>query len=261
MNRADRRRTEKEHIRQIEAGIDPAEGSADLVAALTREIARRVELAKRISSVDPIFSFIFASMDRSIRKATEIKLACSKGCDHCCYTWVAANTGETIFFAKRFPSQPRETLLRRVAEEMDRVANLSFDEREKISLPCPALVDSRCSNYLARPNVCRTAASADEATCKRAYRDLTGENIPMPMAITIGVRSMYVVPLVAALQHAGISDRAYEFTNSLARILPNIRAVEKAWLGGEEVLKDVPIDPRPRDLELAVQQIRALAFG
>ena len=186
LNRAERRRAEKDCLSQISVGIDANTASFEIIVALTRSFRKKITVSQKVRSVDPLFNFVFSAMDKSLVRSQDVGVACTIGCDHCCYTWVAAIPGESIFFAKHYPESLRKVLIERTREEMKHVKGLSFDERGALSRPCPAFNASRCSNYSGRPNVCRTAASVDEKSCRRAYRQFSGENIPMPRAMTVG---------------------------------------------------------------------------
>ncbi|TIX54704.1 MAG: hypothetical protein E5V33_24835, partial [Mesorhizobium sp.] len=231
MNRADRRRADKEHARKIDAGIDLDDLSPEMMGSLIRRTYSAVEQARRFGSVAPILGFMNPLIDKSTQKAARYhSIACSKGCWYCCTVWVAASIPEVIHFANTVPAGQKAGFSTRLDESLSQFGHLSFDQRGDTVTPCPALVDKLCSNYQNRPNTCRTAMSADADICRRSYVELSGEDIPTPMSIN-GIRGIFVVALECALVHAGLVPGAYEFQAALKRTLAD-PTIERRWLNG-----------------------------
>jgi hypothetical protein len=260
MNRADRRRAEKEHGRKIEEGVDLDDLSEELMGSLVRRTYSAVEHARRAGNVAPILDFLYPAIDKSARKVgRHHSIACSKGCWYCCTTWVAAVTPEVIHFAKTMPTSQKAGFATKLNESLDQFGGLTFDQRGDLVTPCPALVEKVCSNYLNRPNTCRTAVSVDADVCRRAYVELSGEDIPTPMSAN-GIRGIFVVALECALIHAGLVPTAYEFQSALKRTLDD-STVEQRWLGGEDVFGGLPEDPKAPGEDAARRSFMAAAFS
>lgn len=157
------------------------------------------------------------------------------------------------------PASQKAGFATKLNESLDQFGGLTFDQRGDLVTPCPALVDKVCSNYLNRPNTCRTAVSVDADVCRRAYVELSGEDIPTPMSAT-GIRGIFGVALECALIHAGLACEAYELQSALKRTLDD-PTVEQRWLAGEDVFAGLPEDPEPPGDHAARQSFMAAAFS
>jgi Fe-S-cluster containining protein len=108
-------------------------------------------------------------------------LACSEGCDHCCFNQVELTPPEALsighFVERHFCQEERAELLRRVRIALAGKAGKSQREIAKIrrELPCPLLQAARCSVYPVRPLVCRAMHSLDAGQCQSSLQagDLT----------------------------------------------------------------------------------------
>lgn len=258
MNRAERRRAEREANRDIDSGLDPAAMSEVHMVALIHRIHRHVQLAKRRGTVEPITSALYSLMDGTDKKCSDAPRACSKGCWYCSTIWTAASSAEIFGFLNAFTGSHRAALSAKVEAAMPDIAGKTFDDRDAITI-CPALNDNLCSGYDVRPIVCRTAASVDADVCKRSYLDLSGENIPTPMMGML-VRGTYAAALECALKQEGLASTSYEFQASLSRALSD-SSLEKRWLGGEDVFAGIPEDPRAPGDVAAINRLSAMAFG
>lgn len=258
MNRAERRRAEREVNRDIDSGLDPTSMSEAHMVALIHRVHRTVQSAKRRGSVDPIISTLYALMDRTDKNYADVPRACTKGCWYCCTIWTAASPAEIFGFLSAFTGIRRNELAAKVETAIPEIAGKTFSERDGITI-CPALQDNLCSGYHLRPIVCRTAASADSEVCKRSYVQLSGEDIPTPMVV-LAVRGTYALALECALKHEGLVSTAYEFQASLSRALSD-SGLEKRWLGGEDVFAGIPEDPRSPGDTAAIDRFSAMAFG
>lgn len=259
MNRAERRRRQKQYETAIDRGIDIDEMDQGLMIALIQRTIEHVERSRRSGRVDDLMSFIYRAMDKSSSRLADVPTACSKGCWYCCSIWVAAKAPEVFYFAKTMPGEQKNGYTQRLAATMNTVRGLSFDDRGDMVTPCPALVDNLCSNYRSRPNVCRTAVSADADICKRSYIDVSGEAIPTPMAHTT-VRGIFATALDVALRQSGLAYASREF-NSAMEMAINEPDLERRWLSGEDVFSAIPPDPDSAGDIDAVEFLREMAFG
>jgi hypothetical protein len=259
MNRAERRRQNKEHDRQIDQGINIDVFDEGLMVRLMQRTHEHVEQARRSGRVDGLMSFLYGAMDKSSRRLADVPIQCSKGCWFCCTIWVAAKAPEVFFFAKTMPKREVSAYSARLDETMASVRGLSFDDRGDMVTPCPALSDNLCLNYANRPNVCRSAASADAAICKRSYVDVSGEDIPTPMAHMM-VRGIFTTALEGALMQSGLAHSAYEFNSAMELSLKE-PGLEQRWLSGEDVFAGLPLDPVAAGDAPAVLAFRHAAFG
>jgi Putative zinc- or iron-chelating domain len=258
MNRAKRRRQSKDDGKRLARGIDPVSRDPEMTAAMGRQLHELFERAKRDRNINLPVEFLHAKMDATLRGLRDVPVACRKGCSHCCHIWVSVTAPEALFVAKvvRRRGVP---LIARVRAAHLATAAYDFETRDQHPHPCPLLAEDICSIYDSRPSACRFAASADAAICARAYRDLSGENIPTPVVHMLG-RSVYAVAVGIALKHATLPYHAYEFNAALARALEKDDA-EQAWLGGEDIFADVMREPSDLFSAPQAHQMYDLAFG
>jgi Fe-S-cluster containining protein len=99
-------------------------------------------------------------------------IACSEGCDHCCFNQVELTPPEALsighFVERHFCQEEREGLLARIRTALEGKAGKSQREIAKIrrELPCPLLHEAKCSVYPVRPLVCRAMHSLDAGQCR-----------------------------------------------------------------------------------------------
>lgn len=102
-------------------------------------------------------------------------VACRDACDHCCHQRVGVTPLEAITILAHLrcaqPRQQQEELRRRVRKAVQDAQGLSSEERISKNLPCPFLVNHRCSIYEVRPLACRGVHSLDAAICEENLLD------------------------------------------------------------------------------------------
>lgn len=258
MNRNERRRQDKAFARAIERGLDPSDMSEGLVAVLIRQTHERVLVARRVGSVAPLMTFLFAAMDRAERNLAGVPRACAKGCWYCCTAWVAARPPEAIHFLGTLAPDQRDRLAAALASSFPAVEGRDLYQRGKIVTPCPALEANLCSNYAHRPLVCRTAASTDAEACRRALIELSGEGIPAPL-LPRRLRDIFSLALTCALVRADLDHRGGELQHALKLAFED-PDLEARWLRGERVFDAMPLDPRPPNEKEIIAHYLSLAF-
>ena len=245
MNRAERRRQEKDDERLIAGGIDIEKRDHGQIMALMRLVHREVVAARKAGSVAGIFDFFLGNLAKTDVQAPRDSIACRKGCSHCCKMWVSATAPEIFHLvgAMRKARLNIPTILEksRVTESLD------FDARATAIHDCPLLAGDTCTVYSARPVVCRTAASSDADICRRGYLELSGEPIPMPAFFNVQ-RVGYWMALRGAFLHAGLRLEAYELNAALVVAIETEDA-ERRWLAGENVFAGVQQDPLPNPVD------------
>ncbi len=124
-----------------------------------------------------------------------------------------------------------------------------------MNVPCSLLKDNLCQAYAARPITCRMAASENAEICARAFQPgAPPEDIPT-FEYFITTRRGYSIALAGALRQAGYSPGSYELNAAMRAALSRSDA-ESAWLAGEDVFAEVPMDEggdpftNPRNLRL-----------
>ncbi len=182
----------------------------------------------------------FASqlLDTTMSKHNPQPVACSKGCDYCCKTYVSVTIPEILRLAQSVRKQPEKST--RVGEAATASAAIPQGEREVKRVVCPILEDKACSEYLVRPVACRAVLSKSLETCLRIFEQNSGEPFPFTDDTT-DIRVYIVAMLQASLMMSGLSPLHYEMNQALAVALAHEDA-EDRWLAGEALFADVPVD-------------------
>ncbi len=108
-------------------------------------------------------------------------IACSAGCDHCCFNQVELTPPEALiighFVKQHFGPEERDLLLSRIETSLAAKAGQGKREIARIrrELPCPLLQAQKCTVYPVRPLVCRAMHSLDAGQCASSLEagDLT----------------------------------------------------------------------------------------
>ena len=113
--------------------------------------------------------------DGALAQSPDRPPACRSGCAHCCHQAVGVTPPEVFAIhehlrATRAPAE-LAAVVRRIRAADDRTRGMTSAERLSPDLPCPFLVDERCSIYEVRPLACRGTNSLDAAACERTLRD------------------------------------------------------------------------------------------
>jgi Fe-S-cluster containining protein len=164
-------------------------------------------------------------------------LACREGCDWCCYLPVGTAIPEVLriveYLRRSLSPEELEATHARIVELDERKHRMSFGERAGARLPCPLLVNHRCSAYPVRPLTCRGFNSTDAHQCERflqAPRKTVLPNYVPQLRLTTFVLD----GLRAGLAESGLKDDLLELTAAL-RIALEVPDAAQRWLTGEAV--------------------------
>jgi Fe-S-cluster containining protein len=256
MDRAGRKRQAKDDEAKLARGLDPASADPEPVAAMARRMHELLLRARKEADIDPPVRYLYAKAEATLERLKQTRIACRKGCAHCCHIWVSATAPEILYVAKQ--------VRRRGAIEDVRAAHAatgrySFSIRALHPTPCPMLKDDACSIYETRPVSCRFAVSPDDNACRRVMREFARESVPVPIAHLKG-RGGYEIASAIALHRAGLPHYYYELNAALARAVERDDA-ERAWLSGEDVFADCQRDLRDVLKGAPIPQMTKLAFG
>src|SRR3954468_6561483 len=97
MDRSERRRQLKSDDKLVANGLDPINGTPEQVASLMRVLRERLRVARAEETIHALMTFFYDNVSKSIRRLRDVRLACRKGCSHCCHSWVAASAPEVLF--------------------------------------------------------------------------------------------------------------------------------------------------------------------
>ncbi len=195
-------------------------------------------------------------LDATIASQVLEPVACGKGCDHCCKTYVSATIPEILRLARAI--RAKQATRDRLAEAAARCKAISQEQRKAEHITCPILADHACSEYPDRPLVCRTVLSTSLPACLRIFGQNAPERFPHAEN-TVNIRTYFVIMLQAALILSELPHRHYELNHALALALAEENAEER-WLAGEPVFADVAIDTSDVDaspLDNLVQKLVA----
>jgi Fe-S-cluster containining protein len=204
-------------------------------------------------------------VDGALAQSPDRPPACRAGCAHCCYQAVGVTPPEVFAIwdhlrVTRTPAE-LEAVTARVRAADDRTRGLSSAERLSPELPCPFLVDARCSIYEARPLSCRGTNALDAGACERNLRDPDARAAFLAGAASVPcylepIRAGHAVSAgmqLALDQLHGLEVAPLELTAAVRVMLDDPDGVPERWLGGKDPFAaargaDMTDDPRSRAL-------------
>ena len=145
------------------------------------------------------------------------KMACSRGCPHCCVLNVAVLLPEAMRIAETIRTGWPETALSALQERLVYHCNWErwMDDEERVMRGafCP-LLDTRgsCSIHPVRPLVCRGVASLDSNRCQSAFDPIIDErdrSVPADLQRRAAYDQAFMA-LGRALANHGLDDRSIE---------------------------------------------------
>jgi len=164
-------------------------------------------------------------------------LACQEGCAWCCHKLVGTTAPEVFRIADYLQNQlvPQELqkIQNQIMQRAEQRKGLREDRWSAARLPCPLLVDNRCSVYPVRPLTCRGFNSSDARQCERWVKKR--ERIEIPVYEPQHRLATFVLDgLRAGLSESGLPDDLLELTAALHIALTVPKAFDR-WLAGEPI--------------------------
>ncbi len=224
----------------------------------TEILAAALALGTRLNAGSPgariaAFSAALLGLYEKSSKAapTKLALACKKGCNWCCHTFVSASVPEILHMATAAGVLAPDRLAR-----ADAAAALGPAERLGRKVPCPLLDDAGCARYAARPVMCRVATSLDVASCIDEYegRDLRADIAVAKSPIQHGFNTRAVVMTALAIHE--LDGAAYDLAGGL-REAQDADAVAARWLAGERAFISVHVAPVDGELKRLAEALAA----
>lgn len=177
-------------------------------------------------------------LDSTLAAKVTGPVACAKGCNLCCHTFVSATIPEVLRLADLvraggIPITP-------IVEAAARAKAIGQDRRFTTRVSCPLLESGACGGYAARPLACRTMLSRSLAACT-AYFPVDGDGALDYAPGAREARGRAEMILAAALSLAGLPGKHVELIQGLAVALTTANA-EQRWLAGDDVFAGVESD-------------------
>jgi uncharacterized protein len=143
---------------------------------------------------------------------------CRSGCSYCCCKPnVLASIPELVsivsFVEETFTAEARRDLEARTRRYRGQMQGRRVEDPTDESVPCPFLVDGRCSVYQVRPLICRGYNSTDVEACRRAHDD---SSVLVPtFALLKDAAAGATVGTAQQLMAAGINDAMVDLGTAL----------------------------------------------
>jgi Fe-S-cluster containining protein len=165
--------------------------------------------------------------------------ACESGCAACCRRKVACTIPEVISIAAWLSecSEEEKQRIRADAQHLhDSTAELDDLGRVRAALPCPLLVEQRCSVYEVRPIACRAVYSFDRKACESFFlgHDFA-TRIPL-YDLMAEAHGQMLLGYSRALDKLGLDGGLVELASALLILLNEPDAIDR-YLAGEHVFE------------------------
>lgn len=266
MSEVSRQQRRREVREQIKAGrqlltkgmpLQPRSSEIVAVAQVVKAKLDEADNARRAREAAELVQTL-AETSLAARPSTQQKIACAKGCNYCCHTFVAVTAPEAFRLADTIRGMKTAGMEPEAIRARARpLIGVSPVDRIGARLACPLLVEGGCGIYRARPLVCRQATSTNLAAC---IDEFEGRNVDARIPIS-GVHLQHAsnahITLLGAMRAAGFTTDALELAAALDVVLAEPDA-EARWLRGEDVFKSEPRQvTREPALEKAISQLAA----
>jgi len=145
-------------------------------------------------------------------------LDCQQGCSFCCRKpGILVSIPELLRIVTCLDAKSREAVAVRAREYVARMAGRDVHAATSESVPCPLLVDDRCSVYEKRPLVCRGYNSTSVDACRHAHGNAHAL-VPI-FAMLKDATDGATVGMVAALAGVGLSSAMLDLGHALHLVL------------------------------------------
>jgi hypothetical protein len=165
------------------------------------------------------------------------QLACQEGCDWCCYLTVGTTVPEVVRIVEYLRQSLSADELHAFRERMARLEELRRElrpaKRGDPRLPCPLLVNHRCTVYPVRPLTCWGCNSTDAGQCE-AFLKSPGKTTLPDYPPRHRIAAFVLDGMRAGLSESGLKDDLLELRAALRIALDVPDALER-WLAGEPV--------------------------
>jgi uncharacterized protein len=158
---------------------------------------------------------------------------CKPGCSFCCTLRIEALPPEVFLLARHLSKLNAATLSALIEKLKEHALKAKGVKMEDFFLPCPLLLDGKCSVYALRPSMCRKYFSLDVEACKKpeASAPEDSEMYMKSAAMLYGTNKAY--------GRAKLPNESHELGQALLVALVDSKA-EDRWFNGEPVFEAIP---------------------
>ncbi len=160
-------------------------------------------------------------------------MACAAGCAWCCYQRIGAAIPEIVRIADYMRREFTEAQLAATQERIRNHLDQRRIQRRHLGIPCPLLVDNRCSVYSVRPLTCQGFNSSDSESCQRQATEKTRIDVPM-YPPQLRLHTMVLDGLRAGTKEAGLFSDSLDLAAALEIAIGEPSAADQ-WLAGKPV--------------------------
>jgi Fe-S-cluster containining protein len=198
-------------------------------------LRRGVPLTEIVATATEATAFADEALD-IVHDEYQPPVQCREGCAYCCQKpGVLVTIPEFVRIVEHVVSTFDPEALGRLRDRARRYVSAlggrNFNEPTSDRIPCPLLVNDRCSIYQIRPLVCRSYNSTSVEACRRASLDQTS-TVPI-FAILKDVTDGITVGVSQALERHGLSGALLDLGTALAIALDDdAQALSTAIEGG-----------------------------
>lgn len=225
--------------KQLAAGL-PLDAQPHHVAPISIAIKDKLTEAKNRNRAVNAARMAAAVFDRSIGHVRlPFSLGCGEGCSSCCHIFTSATAPEIFAIVKQLRAEKSSAEIEAIKARCDPLIGKNVDDRFGAQIPCPLLVDDRCSVYGNRPLACRQCASASREACEAAFLGGT-EDIPYSGPHMFSGNNAKLT-LHSALEASGMTSVNYELGEAL-KVALSLPDPEAAWLEGKDIFSGCQVD-------------------
>lgn len=155
-----------------------------------------------------------------------LRIACTKGCNYCCYLRVTCYAPEVIALARRLRLSLGEEEIQALMIELEAyessIAPMSATDKVIPRLLCPLNKQGVCTVYPWRPVSCSGFHSYDVEKCRLAHRITSLANIALPQSANrLFAKSVISQIMGNSLERLGLDSTEFELIPALIECLRN----------------------------------------
>lgn len=248
-----RAHAEREAYRQR---LDALQASRDAGRSLTSDaLAGGIDLHAIVSSAISVADFTDEAI-AIVREEYRPVLQCREGCAYCCRKPGVLVTIPDLLrilstVRARFDVSAMSALTVRAKQYTSAIEGRDFNAPTDQSVPCPLLIDERCSVYDVRPLVCRGYNSTSADACRAAHHDM--RHVVPIFSIMKDVTDGAAIGVTQSLREVGVNDAMVDLGSALHAVLDADERFAEGIVAGSSDYAHVENATWARDLWARVQ--------